>query len=88
MVFLLWPIYRQYSSTFLHFKMLLRIAKVSLAVVLSLMFTISLWKITYFLHNIYFNESVEHWLNENGLGKYKELFRESGKFNSHLTIYM
>lgn len=64
------------------FTMLLRIAKIVLALVLSFTFTFSLWKIIICFHEKYFDnevEAVERFLDDNQLGQYKLLFRELGK---------
>lgn len=63
--------------------MLLRLMKVIVAVVLSLMFTVSLVKIVLLIWNEYHHVSfddgnVDRWLEENNLTIYKNLFREKG----------
>ncbi|XP_055858941.1 apoptosis-resistant E3 ubiquitin protein ligase 1 isoform X2 [Episyrphus balteatus] len=63
--------------------MLLRLMKVIVAVVLSLMFTVSLVKIVLLIWNDYhvsFDDdgNVDLWLDENNLTIYKSLFREKG----------
>lgn len=66
---------------FLPTRMLMRVAKIFLAIALSFTFTLSLWKIIICAHEKYFNEfdAVDNWLDENSLGLYKGLFRELGK---------
>ena len=65
-------------------KMLQKAGKIILAIILSFTFTISLWKITFAVHEKYFNElnmnDVDSWLEENDLGSYKQLFRDFGEF--------
>ncbi|XP_055916662.1 apoptosis-resistant E3 ubiquitin protein ligase 1 isoform X2 [Eupeodes corollae] len=63
--------------------MLLRLMKVTVAIVLSLMFTVSLVKIVLLIWNDYhiaFDDdgNVDLWLEENNLTIYKSLFREKG----------
>lgn len=69
-------------SSFPTFTMLLRVAKIVLAVALSFTFTFSLWKIIICVHDKYVDEleAVSTWLDENDLGQYRSLFQESGKF--------
>lgn len=63
-------------------KMVLRIAKVLVAVGLSLLFTISLVQLVFFFWNRFVNfddasegnKAIEAWLEENELEQYKELF--------------
>lgn len=64
--------------------MLMRIAKIILAITLSFCFTFSLWKIVICVHDRYFSdlEAVDNWLDENFMGQYKELFRRAGEFSS------
>jgi hypothetical protein len=70
--------------------MLIRCFKISVAVCLSFLFTISLCKIVLVVHK-FLNENqnkhstvseielVNDWLDENGFGDYKELFLARGK---------
>lgn len=65
--------------------MVLRLAKVLVAVGLSLLFTISLAKLVICIWNWQFVEdtdgvvAVENWLHQNRLGQYTELFIKSGE---------
>lgn len=61
--------------------MLMRIAKIVLAITLSFSFTFSLWKIIICVHDRFFSdlEAVDNWLEENSLGQYKVLFRDFGE---------
>lgn len=61
--------------------MLVRIAKIILAITLSFCFTFSLWKIIICVHERYFSdlEAVDNWLDESSLGQYKVLFRDFGE---------
>lgn len=65
--------------------MVLRLAKILVAVGLSLLFTISLAKLVLCIWNWQFIEvddgvaAVENWLNQNELEKYKDLFIKNGK---------
>lgn len=70
--------------------MLLRIAKIFLAIALSFSFTFSLWKIVMCAHDKYFHEieSVNNWLDQNNLGQYKTLFREIGELMSIRYIFL
>lgn len=63
--------------------MLLRVAKIVLAVALSFTFTFSLWKIIICVHDKYVDEleAVGLWLEENDLGQYRSLFQESGELS-------
>jgi hypothetical protein len=69
--------------------MIIRSFKIVVAIFLSFLFTISLCKIVLVVHN-FFTETrgnfatservyINDWLDDNGLGDYKELFREKGK---------
>lgn len=65
--------------------MILRCIKITLAIVLSLMFTISLAKLVICLWEKidYLNNGrgdVDQWLEQNQLQGYKELFKRNGKF--------
>jgi hypothetical protein len=62
--------------------MLMRIAKIVLAITLSFCFSFSLWKIIICVHDRYFSdlEAVDNWLVDNDLGQYRELFRRAGEF--------
>lgn len=73
--------------------MFLRCFKILLAVLLSLMFTISLMKLVFVLWENFFILSndlesekfnVNIWLDENNLSQYKNLFKEKGKFKMFL----
>jgi hypothetical protein len=66
--------------------MLMRIAKIFLAIALSFTFTFSLWKIIICVHEKYINEvdSVNAWLEEIGAGQYKALFRDQGELIPHV----
>lgn len=82
--------------------MLLRIAKILVAIFLSLIFTISLLKLVICIHDEYYNDqnsdmgSVDTWLEQNNLGHYKEIFKAKGNIsllilftiNPSLTIYL
>ena len=71
--------------------MLTRLMKISIAIVLSLMFTVSLLKLVLFLWNAHpfwhfvqgIQEeplpTVDQWLEELNLTQYSELFRSKGK---------
>lgn len=68
--------------------MVLRLAKASLAVGLSLLFTISLAKLVLCIWSAYFVENdgdnvaaVEKWLHQNDLAQYKDLFAQKGKYS-------
>lgn len=67
---------------FFQLTMLLRIAKIVLAIALSFTFTFSLWKIIISVHDKYFNEfdDVNTWLDENSFGQYRQIFRDLGEF--------
>lgn len=63
--------------------MFLRIAKILVAIFLSLVFTVTLLKLVLCIHDEYYNEqnsdiAVDTWLEQNNLEKYKELFKEKG----------
>lgn len=62
------------------------IAKIVLAIVLSFTFTFSLWKLILFANEKYFNEldAVSDWLDDSGLGHYRDLFRNLGEFSGFL----
>lgn len=65
--------------------MILRCIKITLAIVLSLMFTISLAKLVICLWEKieYLNSGrldVNQWLEQNQLQQYENLFKENGKF--------
>lgn len=57
------------------------IAKIFLAITLSLCFTFSLWNVILCVHERLFSdlEAVDNWLDDNNLGQYKVLFRDLGK---------
>lgn len=63
--------------------MLMRLAKIVLAVALSFTFTFSLWKLIISVHDKYVDEleAVGNWLDENNLAQYKTLFRNLGEFS-------
>lgn len=67
---------------FFQLTMLLRIAKIFLAIALSFTFTFSLWKIIISVHHKYFNEvdDVNTWLEENNFLQYRQIFRDLGEF--------
>lgn len=77
--------------------MVLRLAKILVAVGLSLLFTISLAKLVLCIWNHHFADggdgvddgvaAVEKWLDQHGLGKHKKLFAERGKYPSTLFLY-
>lgn len=75
--------WRQFTYS-IAYRMLLKIGKIVLAIILSFTFTISLWKIIICVHERYFDEfninAVDNWLDENGLGDYKQLFRDMGEY--------
>lgn len=64
--------------------MLLKVGKVLLAIFLSLIFTISLWKFVICVYEKFTNEfmayGVDEWLEENDLGQYSQLFKKMGKY--------
>lgn len=66
--------------------MLLRLAKIVLAIALSFTFTFSLWKLIISVHDKYIDEleAVSNWLEENNLAQYKSLFRNLGELIVHL----
>lgn len=75
--------------------MLLRLAKIVLAIALSFTFTFSLWKLIISVHDKYVDEleAVSNWLDESNLAQYKSLFRDLGKFyidncSSHSTLFV
>lgn len=80
------PMHWQQLITIVVYRMLLKISKIILAIILSLTFTISLWKIIICVHTKYFDDfdlngdSVDTWLIQNELGAYRELFRNMGEF--------
>lgn len=59
------------------------VGKIVLAIILSLTFTVSLWKLIICAHDKLFDEfngyAVDEWLEENDLGEYKQLFKNMGK---------
>jgi hypothetical protein len=77
------PMWCQFTVSIAYKKMLLKVAKIVLAIALSFTFTISLWKIIICVHESYFDEfninAVDNWLEENDLGDYKQLFRDMGE---------
>lgn len=65
--------------------MIVRCVKILVAIILSLMFTLSLAKLVICLwDNLDVSNSgrfdVNNWLDQNDLGIYKDLFRQNGKF--------
>lgn len=60
--------------------MLFHCAKILVAVILSLMFTISLGKVFICIwSDVYIDAEVEEWLEQNNFGKFKQLFKDRGK---------
>lgn len=61
-------------------NMLARFAKITVAVALSAMFTVSLAQLTICLwQSLDHAHDVNEWLDQSGLGQYKALFRNRGE---------
>lgn len=62
--------------------MLFHCVKILVAILLSFMFTISLGKVIICVwSDVYINAEVEEWLDQNNLGKFKQLFKDKGNFS-------
>lgn len=72
------------------YRMLVKVAKIVLAIVLSFTFTFSLWKIIICIHERYFDSvnAVDNWLDENGLSNYKQLYRDLGELTYFKSLLL
>jgi hypothetical protein len=91
-VLVLMPVCWRQFFLLLAYRMMLKIGKILLAILLSLTFTISLWKIILCVHTSYFDErnlhAVDNWLDANELGAYKKLFKDMGEYLALLLLLL